>query len=368
MPHTQSATSVAVLFVCAAITAGCSRGGGQPTAGGGGRGGPGGPTAVSLVTLQEKPIEQASEFIATIRSLRSTTIQPEVEGIVTRIFVKAGDRVTHGSPLLQINADKQQATVRSTEANRAGVEADVTYWREHVKRLESLVQAGAISKQEFQQAQNSLRTAEARLAALDAQVREGRVELQYYRVEAPQPGVVGDMTVREGDRVTQSTVITTIDDISALEADIQVPLDRSTDLRVGLPVQLLDGEGAAVATNPVSFVAPRVDDRTQTVLVKTRLRDAPPAVRVQQFARARIIWRSAPGLLVPLTAVMRISGKHFCYVADQKDGGLVARQQPIEVGEVIGNEYVVRAGLKPGERVVTSGIQKIGNGAPIKPE
>ena len=367
MPHPQSATCLAVLIVCATIT-GCSRGGGQAAAGGGGRGGPAGPTAVSLLTLQEKPIEQASEFIATIRSLRSTTIQPEVEGIVTRIFVKAGDRVSHGSPLLQINADKQQATVRSTEANRAGVEADVTYWREHVKRLESLVKAGAISTQEFQQAQNSLRTAEARLAALDAQVREGRVELQYYRVEAPQPGVVGDVTIREGDRVTQSTVITTIDDISALEADIQVPLDRSTDLRVGLPVQLIDNEGVPVATNPVSFVAPRVDDRTQTVLVKTRLRDAPPAVRVQQFARARIIWRSAPGLLVPLTAVMRISGKHFCYVADQKDGGLVARQQPIEVGEVIGNEYVVKSGLKPGERVVISGIQKIGNGAPIKPE
>ena len=323
---------------------------------------------MALLTLQEKPIEQASELIATIRSLRSTTIQPEVEGLVTRIFVKPGDRVAAGKPLLQINADKQQATVRSTEANRAGVEADVQYWRDHVKRLESLVQAGAISKQEFQQAQNSLRTAEARLAALDAQVREDRVELQFYRVDAPQPGVVGDMTIREGDRVTSSTVIMTIDDISALEADIQVPLDRSADLRIGLPVQLLDNEGTPVATNPVSFVAPRVDERTQTVLVKARLREAPPAVRVQQFARARIIWRNAPGLLVPITAVMRISGKHFCYVADQKDGGLIARQQPIEVGEMIGNEYVVRSGLKPGDRVVTSGIQKIGNGAPIKPE
>lgn len=366
MPHSQSAPCLAILIVCTAITAGCNRGAQPAAAAGGGRGG--GPVSVALLTLQDKPIEQASEFIATIRSLRSTTIQPEVDGLVTRIFVKAGDRVTAGSPLLQINADKQQATVRSTEANRAGVEADVQYWRDHVKRLESLVQAGAISTQEFQQAQNSLRTAEARLGALDAQVREGRVELQYYRVEAPQPGVVGDVTIRQGDRVTTSTVITTIDDISALEADIQVPLDRSTDLRIGLPVQLLDSEGTPVATNPVSFVAPRVDDRTQTVLVKTRLRDAPPAVRVQQFARARIIWRSAPGLMVPITAVMRISGKHFCYVADEKDGGLVARQQPIEVGEVIGNEYVVRSGLKAGDRVVTSGIQKIGNGAPIKPE
>ena len=112
------------------------------------------------------------------------------------------------------------------------------------------------------------------------------------------------------------------------------------------------------ATNPVSFVAPRVDDRTQTVLVKSQLRDAPPAVRVQQFARARIIWRSAPGLTVPLTAVMRISGKHFVYVAEQQDGGLVARQQPIEVGDVIGNEHIVRGGLKAGDRIITSASRR----------
>ena len=92
--------------------------------------------------------------------------------------MKSGDHVRAGAPLVQINADKQQATVRSTEANRAGTEADVQYWRQQVKRLESLVGAGAISRQEFDQAQNSLRTAEARLAALDAQVREGRVELR----------------------------------------------------------------------------------------------------------------------------------------------------------------------------------------------
>ena len=369
MPHPHAAISTAFILSLALSGAACNRGGQAAGAGaGGGRGGPGGPTPVTMVTLEAKPIEQASEFIATLRSLRSATIQPEVDGVVTRIFVKPGERVGVGAPLLQINADKQQATVRSTEANRAGVAADVEYWRNQVKRLEALVAAGAISQQEFQQAQNSLRTAEARLGALDAQVREGRVELEYYRVNAPQAGVIGDITLRVGDRVTSSTVITTIDDNSSMEADIQVPLDRSPDLRVGLPVQILDSDGKPVVSNPISFVAPRVDDRTQTVLVKAQLRDAPPRMRVQQFARARVIWRNTPGLTVPLTAVMRISGKHFVYVADQRDGGFFARQQPIEVGELIGNEYVVLGGLKAGERVITSGIQKIGNGAPVKPE
>lgn len=330
--------------------------GGQPAA------------AVKIVTLEQKPIEQASEFIATIQSRRSTTVQPEVDGIVTRIFVRSGNRVRAGAPLIQINADKQRATVRSTEASRAGTEADVTYWRQQVKRLEALVEAGAISRQEFEQAQTSLRTAEARLAALDAQVREGRVELEYYRVNAPQPGVVGEIPVRVGDRVTTSTVITTIDENAAMEAYIQVPLDRSPDLRVGLPVQLLDSDGKVAATNAITFVAPRVDDATQTVLVKSVLKEMPPSIRVQQFVRARIVWRQAPGLTIPITAVTRISGQYFCFVAEQGPQGLVARQRPVQIGELVGNDYVVVGGLKPGERVITAGIQKIGDGAPVRAE
>ena len=326
------------------------------------------PTAVKLLTLEPKPVEQASEFIATVRSLRSTTVQPEVEGLVTKIFVKSGDHVRAGAPLVQINAAKQQATVKSTEANRAGTEADVQYWRQQVKRLESLVGAGAISRQEFDQAQNSLRTAEARLAALDAQVREGRVELEYYRVDAPQAGVIGDIPIRTGDRVTTSTVITTIDENAALEAYIQIPLDRSPDLRLGLPVQLLDGEGKIVATNPITFVAPRVDDATQTVQVKSALRNVPPALRVQQFIRARVVWRNAPGLTLPITAVSRVSGQYFCFVAEQSPNGLVARQRPVQIGELIGNDYVVMGGVNAGDKVVVSGIQKIGDGAPVKAE
>ena len=361
MPHYKPLWLAITIAASVTMTA-CSRGGGAPAA----AAPP--PATVPTVTLQERPVEQSSEFIAQLRSQRSATIQPEIDGIVTRIFVKPGDRVRPGAALIQINAEKQRAAVRSTEANRGGLEADVNYWREQVKRLESLVAAGAISRQEFDQAQNSLRTAEARLSAMDAQVREGRVELDYYRVNAPQAGVVGDITLRVGDRVTPATVITTIDDNSALEADIQVPLDRTPDLRVGLPVQMLDADGKPIATNPITFVAPRVDERTQTVLVKSTLTEAPPAMRAQQFARARIVWRSAPALTVPITAVVRINGLYFCFVAEKAENGFVARQKPIEVGELVGNEYVVRSGLKPGDRIITSGIQKLGNGAPVKPE
>ena len=116
-------------------------------------------------TLTERPIEQASEFIATLRSLRSSDHSARSGRRRHAHLRQAGRRVGPALRSLQINADKQQANVRSTEANRAGVASDVEYWRNQVKRLESLLQAGAISQQEYQQAQNSLRTAEARLSA-----------------------------------------------------------------------------------------------------------------------------------------------------------------------------------------------------------
>lgn len=361
--HFIRSICVAAAIAALCLAPACNRSAAPPAQAGGPP-----PMGVATTTLGKKTIEQASEFIASVRSLQSSTVQPEVEGVVTRIFVKSGDHVRAGAPLIQIKQDRQQAAVRSTEANRAGVEADVQYWRQQVKRLEALVAAGAISHQEFEQAQNSVRVAESRLEALNAQVREQQVELQFYRVDAPQAGVIGDIPIRQGDRVTKSTVITTIDENSALEAYIQVPLDRSPDLRVGLPVQILDADGKVAATNPITFVAPRVDDATQTVLIKSALRETPPGIRTQQFIRSRIVWRSAEGLTVPITAVSRINGKYFCYVVETGDTGSVARQRPIEVGDLLGNDYVVKSGLAPGDQLIVSGIQKIGDGSPVKPQ
>ena len=356
------------LLLVVLLSAGCNRGNApQAGAAAGGRGG-GPAAAVGIVTLQEKPVEVASDFISTVRSLHSTTVQPQVEGRVTRVFVKSGDAVRVGTPIVQIDPERQTATVQNTESQRASRVADVTYWRGQVARLDSLLKAGAISQNELDTAKHSLETAEAQLAALDAQVREGQVQLRYYRVTAPTAGVVGDLPIREGDRVTTSTMITTIDDKAGLEAYIQVPVDQAPELRVGLQTQILDAEGKVVASNPISFVAPRVDPATQTVLAKALLRDAPPSVRVQQFVKLRVIWRATPGLTIPITAVTRINGQYFCFVAEQTPNGLVARQKPLQVGEVKGNDYIVKSGLKAGDKLIVSGIQKVAEGAPVKAE
>lgn len=353
----------------ALAAAACGGGGGaDPRAQGGGRQGGAPAAGVKVTTLEQRPIADTSDFIATVRSLHSTTIQPQVDGVINRIFVKSGDLVRAGSPLVQIDPEKQAANVRSTESNRAAREADVTYWRGQVQRLKALLDAGAISRNEYDQAQHQLETAEASLASLNAQVREGQVELRYYRVTAPEPGVVGDIPVRPGDRVTTSTVITTIDNKQGLEAYIQVPLDRAPQLKAGLPVEILDENGKVAATNRITFVAPRVDPATQTVLAKAALRDTPPSVKLQQFVRARVVWRNVPGLTIPIVAVTRVSGQYFCFIAEPSGQGYVARQRPVQVGAVLGNDYVVQGGLKAGDKIIVSGVQKLADGAPVRPE
>jgi len=322
---------------------------------------------VRTIVLEPKPIPQSSEFVATIRSLRSTTVQPQVEGIVRQVLIRSGDRVGAGQPLIQIDPDKQQATNTVTESQRASREADLAYAKQQLARLQKLFDAGAVSRAELEQAETAHKNAEAQLAAVQSQIRENQVELQYYRVTAPSAGIVGEVVIRQGDRVTPSTVITTIDQPEGLEAYINVPLERAMNLKTGLTVELLDNDGKVIAANPITFIAPRADDATQSVLVKATLRQMPPMIRVLQYVRARIVWSNEPTLSVPIVAVSRLAGQHFVFVAEQSDKGVVARQKPVTVGEVSGDDYVVRGGLTAGERVIVSNVQKLGDGAPVKP-
>jgi RND family efflux transporter MFP subunit len=357
------------LLFCTALAASAC-GGGDPSAGPGGGGGRGAfpPTEVKTITITPKPIPQTSEFAATVRSLRSTDLQPQVEGIVRQILVQAGDHVRAGQPLVQIDPDKQQATLATVQAQRVAREADVAYAKQQLARMQKLFDAGAVSQAELEQAQTAEKTAEAQLAAVASQIRETQVELEYYRVTAPTEGIIGDIPVREGDRVTKSTLITTIDQAEGLEAYINVPLERAPSLHTGLTVELLDNDGKVIASNPITFISPRIDDATQSVLVKATLRTRPPGIRVMQYVRARIVWSNEPAISVPVVAVNRVSGQYFVFVAEQGQGGIVARQKPITVGDLIGEDYIVRSGVKEGEKVIVSNIQKLADGAPVKPE
>src|SRR4029453_12859748 len=137
------------------------------------------------------------------------------------------------------------------------------------ERARTLLDAGAGSQMEYDQAAATLATATAQVRALAESVREQRVELNYYRVSAPTGGIVGDIPVREGDRVTRSTVLTTIDRKDRLELYVNIPVSAAPGLRPGLPLRIIDDKGNVIGTYVVGFISPSVDDQTQTVLVKS---------------------------------------------------------------------------------------------------
>jgi RND family efflux transporter MFP subunit len=322
-------------------------------------------SVVEALSLQAKPVEQTTEFVATLKSRRSATIQPQVEGFITRIGVRSGDRVTVGVVLFEVDSGPQQAILASQESMQAMRAAEVEYAQQQATRTRKLFEAGAASQRDAEDADTALRTGQAQLKAASDQVQQQRAELSYYKITSPVTGVVGDIPVRLGDRVTNSTTLTTVDENDALEIYVSVPVAQANQLKTGLPVRIVDDAGNVLATNGISFVSSGADEATQTVLAKARLVDGRGKFRSEQFIRVEIVWRKDPGLTVPVTAVTRVNGQYFAFVAETSDHGLVAKQRAVKLGEIIGNEYVVLEGLKPGDQLIISGLQKIGDGAPV---
>lgn len=318
-----------------------------------------------VAVARPSEVQDSSEYVATLKALHSTTVRPQVDGHIVRVFVTSGDRVTPGTPMIQIDPARQQASVTTQEASVAAREADVAYAKQQFDRLKDLFGQKVVSKSELDQAETALKTAESALAATRAQVSEQRVQLRYYQVTAPMAGIVGDIPVRVGDRVSNDTVITTIDSNDQLEVLVPVPGERSADLRQGLPLELLGQDGSVVASTTVSFISPRVDPQTQAILIKGLIKNPAGQLRSQQFVKTRVVWSTREGLTVPVLAVTRISGQPFVFVAEQKDGHDVARQRPVKLGAIVGDAYAVIDGIKAGDRIIVSGVQKLGDGAPI---
>lgn len=322
---------------------------------------------VKIEVARSVAVDDSSEYVATLKSRGSAAIMPQVEGHITKIFVRSGAHVADGTPLMQIDPEKQQATVNSQEDSRAAKVAALKYARQQYDRVQGLKSSGVVSQQDLDQAKSALDAAQADLNAVEAQVREQQTELRYYRVTAPAAGIVGDIPVRVGDRVTVSTLLTTVDSPGIMEAYVSVPVERAAQLKPGLPVRIVDSTGTVLAESHLAFISPQVDDQTQTVLVKAGIENK-GNLRPAQFIRARIVWGTHEGPVVPVLAVSRVSGQYFAFVAEQDKGGLVARQRPVKVGEIVGNDYVVLEGIKEGDRVIVSGTQFLRDGVPVAPQ
>jgi RND family efflux transporter MFP subunit len=322
---------------------------------------------VKVETVDLSPVPRTDEYVATIKSRRSASIQPQVDGTLTKILVKSGDHVRAGQVLMTIDPLKQQATVdqqRSTEAQKKAV---LDYNQTEVERQRKLYEGGVTSKQDYDYAVQAYENSKADLQAAKAAVATQERQLAYYNLVAPFNGIVGDIPVHIGDYVSPQSLLTTVDENADLEAYIYIPTERASDIRMGLPVQIVTSSGQPIEKTKIDFISQQVDNALQGVLVKAPVHAPLDRFRTSQLVKARVVWSTAPAPTVPVLAVTRIGGQPFVYVATAADNGTVAKQRAVTLGDTIGNDYAVTSGLNAGDKVIVSGIQFLVDGVPVQP-
>lgn len=321
---------------------------------------------VHTIVVEAQPVAQSDEYVATIKSRRSATINPQVSGNLTRILVHSGERVHRGQVLMDIDPSKQEATVASQAATVQQELAVYDYDKTEWGREQKLFADGIVSKDALDQARQAYFNSKAAWESAVATLRTQQQELGYYHIAAPFSGIVGDIPVHVGDYVSPTTLLTTVDANRDLEAYIYVPTERAAQIRTGLPVQILDSAGNVLETTAIDFVSPQVDDALQGILVKAPVHSR--ALRNLQLVEARVIWGTAPYPVVPVLAVSRLGSQAFVFVAQKAaDGKYVAHQQAVTLGTTVGNDYAVVSGLSNGDRVIVSGTEFLVDGAPVIP-
>ncbi|RCJ27818.1 efflux transporter periplasmic adaptor subunit [Nostoc minutum NIES-26] len=431
---------------------------------------------VKLATVETATIQETSDFVGSLEAPRSVILKPEIEGRVSEILFKEGDRIQQGQVVIRLQSDNAQAQllqakasleqsqarlaelkagtrkeeiaqaraqfaqaqarlidaqagaqpeeVAQAEAQIESAKSDLELAQSRAKRYEQLRKEGAVSQdalegylKEQRSAEASLVVAQRRLqqvrksrssdiselaAALEqqkqnvrqlengsrpeeiaqarsqvtqaaAQVQAAQVQLQYTNVRAPFAGIVGDIPARVGEYVGKGDQLTTLTKNDSLELNLSIPLTEAKQLRIGLPVQMLDAQGQPTATGKVSFISPDASTNSQTVLAKATFGNSRNQLLNRQLVQTKVIWDERPGILIPVTAVSRLGGQTFVFVAQAPEKPqpgappLVALQKSVKLGDIQGSNYQVLEGLKAGEKIVVSGILNLTNGAPIMP-
>lgn len=356
-------------------------------------------------------VAESSTFVGLLKSRRSVSIRPRVEGHITEIYVRPGEYVQAGQKLIEVDPSKERQAVntqmmsvessrdeqqnameklRSLKADRQVKVANLEFAKSQNERYTGLLRQGAVSQESVDQYSTAYKAALAELNSIDAQIRGQQsainkaqklynqsaaqaklesVQLSFHTVVAPFAGIVGDIPVKLGQYVTSDSDLTTIDQSKPLEVYVYVPAEQAAKLRMGLDVELINTQGKAIGSCPIIFVSPEVSDQNQSVLIKAAYANADEKLRANQQVTAKIIWDRKERLMVPTNSVVHISGQDFVFAAEESAAGqFIVKQKPVSLGQIVDNSYMVESGLKESDRVVVSDVQNLYDGANIAPK
>ena len=338
------------------------------------------PPEVKVAPVIERDVPIYTEVIGQTRGSTEIEVRARVEGFLETVDYKEGSLVRKGQLMYTIDRRPLEANLAQAKGLQAEAEAQLARAKQDVVRYEPLVAKNAISRQDYETAVQVQRAEEAAVDAAKAAVKKSEIDLSYTRVEAPESGVAGRTEVYPGTLVGrgQSTLLTRISQVETIHVRVSVPEQdfmeytrRSEERkRAGevkaVPLEMILADGSIhPEKGELVFVDRAVDAQTGTMLIEVAFPNPGGMVRPGQFARVRVAIDEKKGaILVPQRAVTELQGVYNVAVVKPDD---TVEMRMITPAERVGNLWVVDAGLKPGERIVVDGIQKVRAGVKVTP-
>lgn len=335
---------------------------------------------VGIVTLKAAPLNITTELPGRTSAFRVAEVRPQVSGIILKRNYVEGSDVTAGTSLYQIDPATYQAAYDSAKGDLAKAQAAAEIARLTVNRYKPLLGTNYISKQEYDQAVSNSMQANAAVVAAKAAVESARINLAYTQVTSPISGRTGKSSVTEGALVTsgQATALTTVQQLDPMYVDVTQSSDEYLRLKKELAdgtlkqengkakVRLLLENGSEYAeTGTLEFSGVTVDETTGSITIRAIFPNPNEALLPGMFVRARLDEGVRPdALLVPQQGVTRNPrGEATAMVVGADDK---VELRTLVANQAIGNKWLVTEGLKAGDRLIVSGLQKIRPGVQVK--
>ncbi|RBP50636.1 efflux RND transporter periplasmic adaptor subunit [Arenicella xantha] len=340
------------------------------------------PIPVEIIVAESKPSPNVIQFPGRVQAIRTAEVRARVTGIVERRLYNEGVDVKEGQVLFQIDPRELRAKLNGVNASLARAEATVANAAQDVARFKGLVADQAISEQEYDAAVARLRTAEADVAQFKAQQESAELNLSFATVAAPIQGRAGRAQVTEGALVSASsaTLMTTIEQLDPVYVNFSQSssdvLRARREIALGIlevpeleriTVELILEDGRQYnQTGHLDFFNFAVDPATGTVAVRAEFPNSDQILVPGQFVQARILAGVRPdSILIPQRAVQLTPQGATLLIVGEGD---VVETRAITLGELYQGAWRVTEGLKPGERVIVEGVQKVRPGQTVSPQ
>lgn len=342
--------------------------------------GMGGPTEVGYIVVQAQPVGLNTELAGRTSAYLVSEVRPQVGGVIKARLFQEGSIVRAGQSLYQIDPATYQASVNSAAAALAQAQAQANAAKLKADRYKTLVETGAVSKQDNDDAQAAAAQTAAAVAVQKAALDNARINLNWTRVAAPITGRIGKSSVTPGALVTasQATALATVQDLSKIYVDLTQTsaellklqqqfasgkVGRSGSAQVTLKLE--DGSTYPIAGR-LEFSDITVDPGTGSVGLRAVFDNPNGQLLPGMYVRAVLSQGvTSGGILIPQGAVQRDpKGNAMVTIVNAKGA---AETRPVTLGQIQGDKWLVTSGLSTGDKVITEGLQKVRPGAPIKP-